>query len=233
MRSGLRRRSFWLTVSVRRAVSSIVLPGVEPAPPALGGPRVEAEEVRLRLRDHPAAVLLVEGEADGDHAHLLRHPEHVDLVLQGDAGLGQHLVDLAVLVDVADRRPDVGDRAHPHALQVLEHQHHVLQGVVGVEAGAHEGAAREGGQDVFSRVVEGLPVRVEDGPEHRHRAHPVGAQPRPGEGVDAVDPRGFEQLRTSPLAALAMNTGTRLSTLARSLPRISVRDVRFTIMGAS
>ena len=38
---------------------------------------------------------------------------------------------------------------------------------------------------------------------------------------------------TSPLAALAMNTGTRRSTLSRSLSRISAREVRRTIMGAS
>ena len=49
-----------------------------------------------------------------------------------------------------------------------------------------------------SRVIESLPVRIEDGPEHGHGAHPVGSQPRPGEGVDAVDTRTFEQLRDEP-----------------------------------
>ena len=35
MRSGLRRRSFWLTASVRRAVSSIVSPASNPRRPPL------------------------------------------------------------------------------------------------------------------------------------------------------------------------------------------------------
>src|SRR3954452_21156807 len=36
---------------------------------------------------------------------------------------------------------------------------------------------------------------------------------------------------TRPLPALAMNTGTRAATLARSLARIAARDVRGTITG--
>ena len=46
-------------------------------------------------------------------------------------------------------------------------------------------------------------------------------------------PAASSSWATRPLPALAMKTGVRLSTLARSLPRISVRDVRFTIMAAS
>src|SRR5260221_14512304 len=44
-------------------------------------------------------------------------------------------------------------------------------------------------------------------------------------------PAGSSNCATSPLAALAMNTGTRRATLSRSLSRISALDVRRTIMG--
>src|SRR6266446_21887 len=46
-------------------------------------------------------------------------------------------------------------------------------------------------------------------------------------------PAASSNCATSPLAALAMNTGTRRATLSRSLSRISAREVRRTIMGAS
>ncbi len=98
-------------------------------------------------------------------------------MLQRDSGAREHPEEVAVLVDVGDGRPDVRNRADAHRLQLLEHRPHVLQRVVGVDAGAHEGVALHRRQDVLLRVVQRLPVGVEDRPQHRHGPHAVGAQP--------------------------------------------------------
>ena len=84
---------------------------------------------------------------------------------------------------------------HAHRLQLLEHAAHVLERVVGVDARADERVALHRRQDVLLRVVQRLLVGIEDRPEHRHRAHAVGAQPGAGEGVHAVHAGALEQLR--------------------------------------
>ena len=180
-------------------------------------PGVEAEDVGLRLADQPEAVFLVEGQADRHHVELAREPEHLDLVLEGDAGARQHPEQVAVLVHVGDRRPDVRGRAHAHRLEPLEHRAHVLQRVVRVEARADERVALHRRQDVLLGVVERLPVRVEDRPEHRHRAHAVGAQARAGERVHAVHAGALEQLRHQAAAGAGDEDGQPRADLGAQL----------------
>ena len=92
-----------------------------------------------------------------------------------------------------DERPDVGDGRDAVVEQDLQEGAHVLEGIVGVDAGADEGIAFHRGQDVLLRVIEGLLVGVEDGPEHRHGAHAVGTQARAGERVHAVRSSLFQK----------------------------------------
>ena len=154
---------------------------------AFCGAGVVAEDVGLGLGADVVGVFLGEGESDGDHVHFFfGEDEHVDLVLKGDAGGGHDFEDLRVVIDVRDGGSDVGDGVDAHVLALLEDHAHVLERVVCVEAGADEGFAFEGGHDVLTGVVEGLFVRVEDGPHHGHGAHAIGAEACSGEGVDAV-----------------------------------------------
>ncbi len=160
--------------------------------PALGGAGVVAKDVGLGLLADGVGVFLGEGESDGDHVHFFfGEDEHVDLVLQGDAGGGHDLENLGVVIDVRNRGADVGDGLHAHVEAVLENHAHVLERVVGIEAGTDEGFSAEGGHDVFAGVVEGLFVGVEDGPHHGHGAHAIGAQAGAGESVDAIGAAGF------------------------------------------
>ena len=62
---------------------------------------------------------------------------------------------------------------------------------------------------------------------------PLARRRAPEKVLTQSTPAASSNCATRPLAALAMNTGTRRSILARSLPRISVREVRLTIMEAS
>jgi hypothetical protein len=162
---------------------------------ALGGAGVVAEDVGLGLGADVVGIFFGEGESHGDHVHFLfGEDEHVDLVLEGDASGGHDLEDLGVMVDVRDGRSDVRDGLDAHVEALLEDHTHVLEGIVGIETGADEGFALEGGHDVLAGVVEGLLVRVEDGPHHGHGAHTVGAEAGPGEGVDAIGAGGFLEL---------------------------------------
>ena len=176
------------------------LAGVISADSALGGAGVEAEDIRGRLFDHPHAVFQVEGETDAHHVHLLGQLEHVDLHLEGDAALPQHLTQVGIFVDVTDRGADVGGRLDPHVLEVLKYRAHVAQRVVRIEACANERVAFDRRKDVLLGVIESLFVGVDVGPHHRHRPPAVGAQPSPTERVDAIDAGLLEKLRNQPAA---------------------------------
>ncbi len=116
---------------------------------ALRRASVKTEDVRLSLFHQLAGVLLVERESNGDESHFLRDLQELDFILENDAALLQHLVDLAVLVDVADGRPDVRDGFDSHTAQVFQHGHHVLQGIVGVHARADECIPLQRRKNVF------------------------------------------------------------------------------------
>ena len=132
------------------------LAGVVALEAALGRARVEAEDVGLRLADEPDAVLLVEGQADRHHVELARESQHLDFVLQRDPRARQHAEQVAVLVHVGDRRPDVRGRVDAHRLQALEDRAHVLERVVRVQARADERVALHRREDVLLGVVERL-----------------------------------------------------------------------------
>lgn len=141
---------------------------------AFCGAGVVAEDVGLCLLTDGVGVFLGEGESYGNHVHFFfGEGEHVDLVLEGDAGGGHDFEDLRVMVDVGDGWADVGDGVDAHVFALLENHAHVFEGVIGVEAGADEGLAIECGHDVLAGVVEGLLIRVKDGPHHGHGAHAV------------------------------------------------------------
>jgi hypothetical protein len=161
---------------------------------ALGGAGMVAEDVGLGLGADVVGVFFGKGEADGDHVHFLFcKDEHVDLVLKGDAGGGHHFENLGVVVDVGNRRPDIGNGLDAHVFALLQDHAHVLEGVVGIEAGADEGFAFECGHDVFAGVGEGLLVGIKDGPHHGHGAHAIGAETGSGKGVDAVGSFALEK----------------------------------------
>jgi hypothetical protein len=71
--------------------------------PALRRSRVEAEDMRPCLFGQLQRVIPIEGQPHRHHAHLFfGQLEHVNLVLERDAGAAQDTIDLAVLVHVAE-----------------------------------------------------------------------------------------------------------------------------------
>ena len=123
----------------------------------------------------------------------------------------QHPVDLAVLVHVADRRADVAHEATPVTVQQPpQHAAHVLERVVGVEAGAHERVALQRRQDVLrpcSRSVCSLLSTI--GQSMDIVPMPLARRRAPLKVLMQSAPAASSSRATRPLPALAMKTGRR------------------------